>query len=187
MATNNAAEIILSEPKATGGVFRCAVGSTTGIETADEALPVGALGLGLVSEGGLVVTIDAEETKNILDWAKKVQRSKPGRKTVSAKFSFLQISTDALKTMFGDSAVTVTGNTTKVSLEGSAAPAAFIFEMADGEDTDIRLVLHNATPSVSGDIQFVTDDPTVFEVTLTVAAAPGGGSGVDLFITRTGE
>lgn len=187
MAENNAAEILLTEPKATGGIFRAPVGSTTDIATANSTLPVGSIGLGLVSEDGLVVTIDEEDSTNILDWAKKVQRSKPGRKTVSAKFSFLQISVDALRAMFGDAAVTVTGDTVKFSLEGTAQPSAYVFEMADGPNKDIRLILHNATPSVSGDISFVTDEATTFEVTLNVAAAPGGESGVDVFITSTDD
>lgn len=165
--------IYLIEPKTAGGIYRYPLGvSLTGINDATTPPPTGGVNLGYISEDGISLSIDGEpiETR---DWAKKIRRSKKGEQTITISGAFLECTAEVFRTLFGDAAVTVNGGVVKVRPSGTPVSSGFLFDMED-EDRGSRIIVHSATPSVSGEITFVAGEAITWPFTLTVETTAAG-------------
>lgn len=97
--------------------------------------------IGAVGEDGLTWALGKDD-QPLKNWAKKIVRVISSDNNGSIKAPFIDTTADTLKTIFGDSNVTETaatnthGNIVSVTIAAgiSAAPAAYLFLMKDGDD-----------------------------------------------------
>ena len=97
--------------------------------------------IGAVGEDGLTWALGKDD-QPLKNWAKKIVRVISSDNNGSIKVPFIDTTADTLGTIFGASNVTTTaadnthGNITAVTIAAgvSAAPAAYLFLMKDGDD-----------------------------------------------------
>lgn len=161
----NASNVLNGKPKVTGGV-RYARGLTEFPVDASSALASTVLDAGYVSEDGLVETVDASDDK-IKAWGGDIVKIVRTEHSVSYTFTLIESkNADALKLLFGEENVTITGNKITVNKTATMIPrASFIFDMRDG-DEDIRILVKDGQPSISGDVNFTDGDAIGYEVTV---------------------
>lgn len=163
-----AANVITGKPKVTGGI-RYARGVTEFPTDATTALVADWLDAGYVNSDGLVQTIDASDEK-IIAWGGDVVKIVRTEHSVSYVFTLIESrNADALKLMFGEENVEVTASGISVNLKAGMVPrASFTFDMAD--EKDVRVLVKDGQPSLSGDVNFV--DADVISYPITVEAFP---------------
>lgn len=161
----SASNVLNGKPKVTGGV-RYARGLTEFPVDASSALAASVLDAGYVSEDGLVETVDASDDK-IKAWGGDIVKIVRTEHSVSYTFTLIESkNADALKLLFGEGNVTITGNKITVNKTATMIPrASFIFDMRDG-DEDIRILVKDGQPSISGDVNFTDGDAIGYEVTV---------------------
>lgn len=163
----NASNVLNGKPKVTGGVRYGRDLATLDLPTdASTALTASVLDAGYVSEDGLVETVDASDDK-IKAWGGDIVKIVRTEHSVSYTFTLIESrNADALKLLFGEENVTVTGGKIVVKKTATMIPrATFIFDMRDG-DTDIRILVKDGQPSISGDVNFTDGDAIGYEVTV---------------------
>src|SRR5690606_9184394 len=141
-AMTNAANVLNGKPKVTGGVRYGRDITTETLPTdATTALPAALRDAGYVSEDGLVETIDASDDK-IKAWGGDIVKIVRTEHSVSYTFTLIETANaDALKLMFGESNVEVTGGAIRVKKTATMVPrATFVFDMMDG-DRAIRILV----------------------------------------------
>lgn len=182
----SASNVLNGKPKVTGGV-RYARGLTTFPTDASSALAETVLDAGYVSEDGLVETVDASDDK-IKAWGGDIVKIVRTEHSVSYTFTLIESkNADALKLLFGEENVTVSGKKITVNKTATMIPrASFIFDMRDGKE-DIRILVKDGQPSISGDVNFTDGDAIGYEVTVeafpdadgvkSILMIDGGGTG----------
>ena len=163
----NAANVLNGKPKVTGGVrYGRDITPATLPTDATTALPAALRDAGYVSEDGLVETIDASDDK-IKAWGGDIVKIVRTEHSVSYTFTLIETANaDALKLMFGEINVEVTGGAIRVKKTATMVPrATFVFDMMDG-DRAIRILVKDGQPSISGDVNFTDGDVIGYEVTV---------------------
>ena len=162
-----AANVLNGKPKVTGGVrYGRDIETSTLPTNATAPLAATLLDAGYVSEDGLVETVDASDDK-IKAWGGDIVKIVRTEHSVSYSFTLIEsANANALKLMFGDENVTVSGNNIRVRKTATMVPrATFVFDMMDG-DKSIRIVVKDGQPSISGDVNFTDGDVIGYEVTV---------------------
>lgn len=162
-----AANVLNGKPKVTGGVrYGRGLDALTLPTDAATALTEAVLDAGYVSEDGLVETVDASDDK-IKAWGGDIVKIVRTEHSVSYTFTLIESSNaDALKLLFGEENVEVSSGKIVVKKTATMIPrATFIFDMVDG-DTDIRILVEDGQPSISGDVNFTDGDVIGYEVTV---------------------
>lgn len=180
----NASNVLNGKPKVTGGV-RYARGLTTFPTDASSALTETVLDAGYVSEDGLVETVDASDDK-IKAWGGDIVKIVRTEHSVSYTFTLIESkNADALKLLFGEENVTVSGGKITVNKTATMIPrASFIFDMRDGKE-DIRILVKDGQPSISGDVNFTDGDAIGYEV--TVEAFPDADGVKSILMIDSGD
>lgn len=180
----NASNVLNGKPKVTGGV-RYARGLTTFPTDASSALTAAVLDAGYVSEDGLVETVDASDDK-IKAWGGDIVKIVRTEHSVSYTFTLIESkNADALKLLFGEENVTVSGGKITVNKTATMIPrASFIFDMRDGKE-DIRILVKDGQPSISGDVNFTDGDAIGYEV--TVEAFPDADGVKSILMIDSGD
>ena len=180
----NASNVLNGKPKVTGGV-RYARGLTTFPTDASSSLAASVLDAGYVSEDGLVETVDASDDK-IKAWGGDIVKIVRTEHSVSYTFTLIESkNADALKLLFGEENVTVSGGKITVNKTATMIPrASFIFDMRDGKE-DIRILVKDGQPSISGDVNFTDGDAIGYEV--TVEAFPDADGVKSILMIDSGD
>ena len=180
----NASNVLNGKPKVTGGV-RYARGLTTFPTDASSALAETVLDAGYVSEDGLVETVDASDDK-IKAWGGDIVKIVRTEHSVSYTFTLIESkNADALTLLFGEENVTVSGGKITVNKTATMIPrASFIFDMRDGKE-DIRILVKDGQPSISGDVNFTDGDAIGYEV--TVEAFPDADGVKSILMIDSGD
>lgn len=180
----NASNVLNGKPKVTGGV-RYARGLTTFPTDASSALTASVLDAGYVSEDGLVETVDASDDK-IKAWGGDIVKIVRTEHSVSYTFTLIESkNADALKLLFGEENVTVAAGKITVNKTATMIPrASFIFDMRDGKE-DIRILVKDGQPSISGDVNFTDGDAIGYEV--TVEAFPDADGVKSILMIDSGD
>lgn len=180
----NASNVLNGKPKVTGGV-RYARGLTEFPVDASSSLAASVLDAGYVSEDGLVETVDASDDK-IKAWGGDIVKIVRTEHSVSYTFTLIESkNADALKLLFGEENVTVTGGKITVNKTATMIPrASFIFDMRDGKE-DIRILVKDGQPSISGDVNFTDGDAIGYEV--TVEAFPDADGVKSILMIDSGD
>lgn len=180
----NASNVLNGKPKVTGGV-RYARGLTTFPTDASSSLAASVLDAGYVSEDGLVETVDASDDK-IKAWGGDIVKIVRTEHSVSYTFTLIESkNADALKLLFGEENVTVAAGKITVNKTATMIPrASFIFDMRDGKE-DIRILVKDGQPSISGDVNFTDGDAIGYEV--TVEAFPDADGVKSILMIDSGD
>lgn len=180
----SASNVLNGKPKVTGGV-RYARGLTEFPVDASSALAPEVLDAGYVSEDGLVETVDASDDK-IKAWGGDIVKIVRTEHSVSYTFTLIESkNADALKLLFGEENVTVSGGKITVNKTATMIPrASFIFDMRDGKE-DIRILVKDGQPSISGDVNFTDGDAIGYEV--TVEAFPDADGVKSILMIDSGD
>lgn len=167
----NAANVLNGKPKITGGVRYGRNITELDLPTdASTALAASLEDAGYVSEDGLVETIDASDDK-VKAWGGDIVKIVRTEHSVSYQFTLIEAKNAAgLKLMFGESNVTISAGKIVVKKTAEMIPrATFVFDMKDGDD-DIRVLVADGQPSISGDVNYT--DGNVISYQVTVEAFP---------------
>lgn len=163
--SNDASNVVLGTPKATGGVYSGST-STTLPTTPTAALNGGFSALGYVSEDGLVMS-NGRDTTTLRDWGGEPVRIIQSNDEVTLAWAFLETSVAVLKEYFGQDNASASGIVNTVTVNGDPMPErAFVFEMLDG-DTAYRIVVPKAVVTARTDLTFVPTDAVSYGVTVT--------------------
>ena len=139
---NDASDVVVGKPKATGGVY---AGATTATLPTSPypALSGGLRGLGYVADDGLTMT-KGGDIQVIRAWGGEPVKIVKATDDVTFGWTFIETSDDVLKEVFGEDQVTVSGLVTTVKINGTqVGPRSWVFEILDG-DFAIRVVVPNA-------------------------------------------
>lgn len=128
--------------------------------------------IGAVGEDGLTWALGKDD-QPLKNWAKKIVRVISSDNNGSIKAPFIDTTADTLKTIFGDSNVTETaatnthGNIVGVTIAPgvSAAPAAYLFLMKDGDDMMLVGTTSGVITTVD-DITLAPNEPITWNATI---------------------
>lgn len=157
--------------RAVGMAYRAPEGTALPA-TPGETLAADWVEIGAVSEDGITWATgkDAEPLKN---WAKRIVRVISSDESGSVQVPFIDTTEDTLKTIFGVDNVTVTpadsthGKVVSVTVAPgvSAAPAAYLFLMKDGDDL-LMLGTTSGTITELDDLNFAPTDAITWNATI---------------------
>lgn len=170
------ANVSTGKPKITGAVYRAPAGTTLPTD-ASTALAAAFQELGFVSEDG-VTNNNTPDTENIKGWGGTVvlvvQNEKPDEWTLTLIES---INPNVLKTVYGDSHVTVDAQTGMITVEATAeqaAAAVYVIDMQLKGGAMKRVVIHAGDLKEVGEIVYKDDEPIGYEITLTALPDANG-------------
>lgn len=175
MASNNAANVSVGKPKATGAIFVAPSG--TAVPT-DATTPLAAAfaNIGYAGESGVVNSVSTDND-SINAWGgDEVDNFRTSR---SETFSFTAIETNAvtLKLVYGDDNVTVESDSIAVIHNGAELPLqVVVFEIAMKGSRVKRIVVPSAKVTEVGDVTYVDDSPIGYEVTLAALPDQAGNT-----------
>lgn len=169
---NDASKVISGTPNVAGGVLAGPKGTalpTSAVATLNAALKP----MGYIGDSGLERSED-RSTNDILEWGGKLVKRKQTGFVEELTFAFLEyLNADAAKTIYGDSAVTVTaanathGTQTAIAVNGSEAPhLSWVFDMVDGP-AKIRLAVPDGQITSTDTIGYTRDGAALRTVTVT--------------------
>lgn len=168
MANNNAANVSAGKPKIGGAIFAAPVGTTLPTDT-DTTLDADFKNLGFVSDDGLTNSTDLE-TEEIKAWGGQtvlvIQKSKDDK----YKFKLIEVkNVDVLKFVYGSDNVEgdlATGIAIKVNSK-EFEDVSLVIDMILSGNTAKRVVIPTCKISELGDIEYIDEDATGYETTLS--------------------
>jgi len=168
---NTASNVSVGKPKAAGGVYSAPI--ATALPTnATTALASGYVGLGYVSDAGLVNSISTD-TNDINAWGGDRVLTVRTSRSESFKFTFIETNADVLKEVYGQSNVTDSSGALTVLHNNTVNPTRrYVFEIALTGDRVKRIVVPQGQITEVGDVTYVDGDPIGYEV--TISAYPDG-------------
>ena len=164
----DATMVSVGKPKVTGAIHRAAIGTALPT-TATEALNVGFVDLGYVSEDG-VTNNGSPESETIKAWGGatvcNVQTDRPD----TYKFKLIESKNkDVLGTVYGEGNVTVdgSGNITVKATADEMTPYSWVIDMILKGGIAKRIVIPNGTISELGEIVYKDNEVIGYDVTIT--------------------
>ena len=149
--------------------------------TALPTYPSESLGADWVESGAItadgITWATGKDSEPLRNWAKEVERLVSSDEGGTVTAPLMYTTKKVLETLFGSDNVTYTaaagshGNVTSVTVAPgvSAAPAAFLFVMRDGDDV-LMLGTSKGIVREVGDITFAPTDAIVWEATIEAAS-----------------
>ena len=160
---NNAKNVSFGKPKASGAIFVAPAGTTLPTN-ATSSLNAAFKNLGYVSEDGLVNGVETD-TENVNAWGGDLVLSAQTTWGEMFTTNLIETNEDVLKTMYGDSNVSVdgSGNIT-LKVNSTVLPAiVVVFEIVMTGGRIKRIVLGNAQiVDRSGEITYVDGEPVAY-------------------------
>lgn len=173
---NNALNVAVGKPNPNGGIYRAPLGTAL---PADEAVVLNAAfkSSGYVSSEGVTRAISRAFSEHNAwggDMVKKVQ----GNKGVTVEFSLIESrNADVLKSVYGDSAVTVTagsptaGTKVAIAFDGAELPVEeYVFELKEGLGRT-RIVCPRAQ-NTTEDVSVTYSDEAIIEYAVSLTLYP---------------
>lgn len=162
---NDASDVVVGKPKATGGVYAGATTATLPTNPT-SSLDAGLTGLGYVSEDGLSMTKGGDIT-TIRAWGGEPVKIIKATDDLTFAWTFIETSDEVLEEVFGADQVSVNGLVTTVTINGTqVGPRSWVFEILDG-DFAIRVVVPNGEMTGEVSVTFVDGQPVSWPATIT--------------------
>lgn len=174
--TNNAANVSTGKPKAAGAIFTASYETDVPVD-ATTALVAAFMGLGYVSEDGLVNAIETD-TESIPAWGGETVLIVNTSREETFTFTFIETNANVLSEVYGEDNVTVGVDDTITVVHSNIdrEPRRYVFEIAMTNKRVKRIVVPRAQITEVGEVTYADGEPIGYEVTLT--ALPEGPSGV---------
>lgn len=174
---NNAQNVMVGKPKATGAVFRAPL-STTLPTDATTTLDVAFVEQGYCSEDGLTNS-NSPSSENIKAWGGDIVYTYQSEKPDTFSFTLIESGSDAvLKTVYGDSNVTgafATGLT--VTANAKELPeSAWVIEMVRRDGGPHRIVIPSGKISEIGEITYSDTEAIGYAITLSCTPDSSGNT-----------
>lgn len=177
---NDASNVAVGKPKATGGVYAGATTATLPTD-ASASLHASLTGLGYVSDAGLTMT-KGGDIQTIRAWGGEPVKIVKATDDCTFAWTFIETSDNVLKEIVGSDNVT-TGLTSTIKFNGTQIGArAWVFDMLDG-DFAIRVVVPNGEMTGEVSVTFVAGTPVSWPATIT-ALPDSSGNKVYLYKTK---
>lgn len=123
--------------------------------------------LGFISQDGITKTVD-RQTEKIKDWNGDTVIVLETDHSVTLQFTFLETANaEALKAVYGEENVTVTGEKIEVKETAGELPHySYLFQMKGGNGAKIRVFAPDAQVTSIGDVQYVKNNVISYQVTV---------------------
>lgn len=173
---NDASNVSFGKPKSTGAVYIAPAGTVVPTD-ATTALAAGYVGLGYMSDDGLVNTVKTD-TETVNAWGG--DKVLVGQTTFGEMFTvnLLETSANALKVYYGDDNVTVNGQNITVTQNSAELPECVaVFELVLTGGRVKRIVVpHAKLVDRSGDITYADKDAIMYPVVFEALPDSNGNS-----------
>lgn len=178
-------KVSTGKPKIAGGVYRAPAGTTLPTD-ATTSLASAFLNLGYVSEDGVTNTY-TNDSESIHAWGGTTVMVVSTDKTDDWKFVLLEsLNENVLKTIFGDSNVTVSDGAIAISAKGEyAADSVYVIDMRMNTGVMKRVVIPIGSIKELGDIVYVDNEPVGYELTVAALADSTGVNHYEYFSAPT--
>lgn len=181
---NDKTNVSTGKPNIAGAIYRAPLSGSPTIPTdCTTALAAAYKCLGYVSEDGLTNSV-SNENEDIKAWGGDVVLTvKKGRKDTFRCTLIEVLNEDVLKTVYGDSNVTVAVATQSAPKTISVAsnnsdqtPCCYIVEMVTQGGNPKRIVIPNGTVTEVGDVVYKDETAVGYEVTITAEVDETGNT-----------
>lgn len=184
MAGTSAANVSVGKPnlKVSGGILTAPIGTTRPTDTT-TALDAAYVSLGYVGEDGVSETSE-RSTEVIKAWGGIKVRTVQTEFGTSLKFTLIESrNANALKFIYGEGNVTITGNVAKIRRNEKTLPhLQLVVDMLD-EENGRRLDVGNGQVTEVGDVTFVDGEAISYEVTVSCDPDENGDTLVEYAFT----
>lgn len=162
----NVANVSTGKPKVTGAVFRAPLGTTLPTD-ATTALNSAFLELGYVSEDG-VTNNNTPDSDKVKAWGGATVLVVQNEKSDEWTLTLIEaLNANVLKTVYGDSRVTVNGTSITVqATPDQLADACYVIDMVLKGGGIKRVVIPDGAISELGEIVYKDDEPIGYEITI---------------------
>lgn len=179
---NSASNVSVGKPKAAGGIYSAPIATALPTD-ATTALAPAYVGLGYVSDAGLVNTIETS-TDDITAWGGDVVLTVATSRKETFGFTFIETNEAVLKEVYGDANVTSDAGDIAVLHNAKELPARrYVFEILLTGDRVKRIVVPNAKITELGDVTYVDGEPIGYEVTLGAFPDAAGNTAYEYIAT----
>lgn len=172
----NVANVSTGKPKVAGAVFRAPLGSTLPTDASTQ-LDNAFVELGYVSEDG-VANNNSPDSDKVKAWGGAtvlvVQNEKSDEWTLTLIES---MNPNVLKTVYGDSKVTVDATNHTITVQATAdqlADASYVIDMVLKGGAMKRVVIPDGAISELGEIVYKDDEPIGYEITINALPDTNG-------------
>ncbi len=184
MANPTASNVSVGKPKAAGGVYSAPL--ATAVPTnATTALVAAYVGLGYVSDAGLVNSISSDTT-DVNAWGGDRVLTVRTSRSESFNWTFIETNADVLKEVYGQDNVTDTSGSLTVLHNGKDLPTRrYVFEIALTGNRVKRIVVPNGQITEVGDVTYVDGEPIGYEVTVSAYPDANGNTATEYIAAVT--
>ena len=176
--------IIAATIPATGAAVSAAPLGSTEPTDATSALDGAFIDLGWAGPDGVINSIKRDTTKHYA-WGGEVVKVTQDKYTETITVTLLESSAEVLEAVFGTDNVTGTGAVTVEHSSLMLERQMFAFDFIDGDATG-RILVREGQITEIGDIKYVHDDLTSYELTIDVFKTGAGDPGVVTFFDSVG-
>lgn len=167
MSANNAKTVLVTKPKATGGLYHTL--DLTAEIPVDASTPLDSkfIPLGYIGPDGVTRTID-KEIHEVLAAGGVTVKKVPKSNSVDYELTLMQSDLDALTAAFGpENATQDAKGVIRIRHNAKEMPVgAWVFELADGENS-IREVVARAQVTNVSDVTLGTGEETLYTITVS--------------------
>lgn len=168
-----------------GGGIAFAPSGTSLPESANEALDSSFVNVGYVSTDGVTRSIGLDST-TVNAWGGAVAAVLSGTKTETFKFKVIEAyNVDLLGMVFGKATGTLD---TGITVESNSLPQdehEWVITMLETDSNGHRVVIPRGVITEIGDVVYVDNDVTGYELTLTAMADDDGNTAYDYYAAGT--
>jgi hypothetical protein len=179
----NVANVSTGKPKVTGAVFRAPLGSTLPTD-ASTALDGAFVELGYVSEDG-VTNNNTPDTDKVKAWGGATVLVVQNEKSDEWTLTLIEaLNANVLKTVYGDSKVTVDDGNHTITVQATAdqlAEASYVIDMVLKGGAMKRIVIPDGAISEVGEIVYKDDEPIGYEITINALPNASGVNHYEYF------
>ena len=174
---STALNVSAGKPNVSGALFCAPVGTTLPTDTS-TALDAAFKEMGYAAEDGLTNT-NSPETESIKAWGGDTVLITQTSKEDPWQVKLIEaLNPDVLKTVYGTANVsgTLSSGITVTANSDDAEEFSWVFDMVMRDDTAKRVVLPRAKVTEIGDITYVDNDVTGYELTMTALPDASGNT-----------
>lgn len=177
---NNAQNVTAGKPKVGGAIYRAPLGTTLPTD-ASTALDPAFVGLGYVSEDGLVNS-NTPTSENIKAWGGDIVLTTLTEKPDTFQFTLIEaLNAEVLKAVYGDSNVTVATDG-KITLKANSTQqpdCAWVFDMVLKDGALKRIVIPDAGISAVGDVTYADGSAVGYQTTISAMPDSNGDTHIE--------
>lgn len=179
--SNDSSNVSFGKPKATGAVYVAPAGTTVPTD-ATTALDAAFVGLGYVSEDGLVNAVETD-TESVNAWGGVKVLEEQTNYGESFTFNLIETNEETLKFVYGEDNVEVDGVSGDITIKANAKTLSenvLVFELVLTGGRVKRIVVERGKiADRSNEITYTDGDPITYPVNLTAMPDSDGNTHVE--------